>query len=86
MPIGNVAFSFLFYVVVWPTQRPHSIKIMTKRSADYFTGEDFDGIFEVLENDEKEMAKEMSQAMNSVVNESRFWWKLFSCNSYLRDL
>ena len=45
---------------------------MTKGSADYFTGEDFDVIFKILEKDEEEMAKEMSQAMDSVVNEPRF--------------
>ena len=29
-------------------------------------------IFEILENDEEEMAKEMSQAMDTVVHEVRF--------------
>ena len=64
-------------IVVRPAQRAHSIKNMAKGSADYFTGEDFDVIFEILENDEEEIAKELSQAMNSVVNEVRFSWKLF---------
>ena len=54
---------------------------MVKESADYFTSEDFDVIFEILENDEEEMAKETSQAMDSVVNEVRFSWKFFSWNS-----
>ena len=52
--------------------RAYSVKNMTKGSADYFTGEDFDVIFKILEKDEEEMAKEMSQAMDSVVNEPRF--------------
>ena len=59
-------------IVVRPSQRAHSVKDMAKGSADYFTGEDFDVIFEILENDEEKMAKELSQAMNSVVNEVRF--------------
>ena len=59
-------------IVIRPAQRAHCIKNMAKGSADYFTGEDFDVIFEILEDDEKEMAKEMSQAMDSVVNEVRF--------------
>ena len=59
-------------IVIRPTQRAHCIKNMAKGSPDYFTGEDFDVIFEILEDDEKEMAKEMSQAMDSVVNEVRF--------------
>ena len=59
-------------IVVRPAQRAHSIKNMVKESADYFTSEDFDVIFEILENDEEEMAKETSQAMDSVVNEVRF--------------
>ena len=59
-------------IVVRPSQRAHSVKDMAKGSADYFTGEDSDVIFEILENDEEKMAKELSQAMNSVVNEVRF--------------
>ena len=39
-------------IVIWPTQRAHSIKSMAKGSADYFTSEDFDVIFDILENDE----------------------------------
>ena len=58
-------------IVVRRTQRAHCIKNIAKGSADYFTGEDFDVIFEILENDEEEMAKEMSQAMDSVVNKVR---------------
>ena len=59
-------------IIVRPAQRAHSIKNMAKESPDYFTSEDFDVIFEILENDEEEMAKETSQAMDSVVNEVRF--------------
>ena len=50
-------------LVLRPAQRAHCIKNMAKGSADYFTGDDFDVIFEILENDGEEVAKEMSQAM-----------------------
>ena len=59
-------------IVVWPSQRAHSIKNIAKGFTVYFTGEGFDVIFEILENHEEEMAKEMSQAMDTVVHEVRF--------------
>ena len=61
-------------IVVRPAQRAHSIKNIANGFAVYFTGEGFDLIFEILENDEEEMAKEMSQAMDIVVREVRFSW------------
>ena len=61
-----------FCVVVRPVQLARSIKNMVKGSADYFTGECFDVILEILENDGEEMAKEISQAMDSGVNEVIF--------------
>ena len=53
---------------------------MVKGSADYFTGECIDVILEILENDGEEMAKEISQAMDSAVNEVIFLWKFFLWN------
>ena len=39
-----------------------------------------DVIFEMLENEGEEMAKEISQAMDSAVNEVIFLWKFFLWN------
>ena len=45
-------------IVVRPAQCAHSIKNIAKGSVDYFTGEDFDVIFEILENDRKKCHKQ----------------------------